>query len=225
LLLTGYGASSNLGHSLQYEFDWGDQTPSQGWGSLTQSHAYNVAGRYNLRARARCATHTNVESSWSGTLKSVTIISSNSGEWFINPANGHEYKLTSPLLTWEGAEAEANAAGGHLATIRNSSENQWMLENFDPDSINFWIGLYQPAGSSEPSGGWRWASGEPTGYTNWAFGEPSDSNGDEDHAEFKGARSSAPGKWNDAGSLLRQRGVVERSLDTAVNPESWLFYE
>ncbi len=31
-----------------------------------------------------------------------------------------------------------------------------------------WLGGYQPKGSTEPAGGWRWLSGETWDYSNWA---------------------------------------------------------
>ena len=70
------GSSSNLGHSIQYFFDWGDGSNS-GWlpvGTTSASHSWASAGTYLVKAQARCATHTSVVSGWSGTL-SVSISS------------------------------------------------------------------------------------------------------------------------------------------------------
>jgi subtilisin family serine protease len=70
-------AASNLSHSVEYQFDWkGDGTDLSPWGSATQSKAWASSGTYNVRARARCATHTAVVSPWSGTL-TVTIAQTN----------------------------------------------------------------------------------------------------------------------------------------------------
>ena len=58
---------------MAYQFDWkGDGTDLSGWGSSTQSKTWTVAGVYQVRARARCATDTGVVSGWSNIL-SVTI--------------------------------------------------------------------------------------------------------------------------------------------------------
>src|SRR4030042_5016555 len=44
------GPSSNLGHSVQYQFDWkGDGTELSAWGSGTQSKTWTAAGTYNVR--------------------------------------------------------------------------------------------------------------------------------------------------------------------------------
>ena len=64
------GSSSNLGHSVEYQFDWGDGTNS-GWlpvGTTSGSKSWTSAGTYFVRAQARCATHTSVVSGWSGAL-------------------------------------------------------------------------------------------------------------------------------------------------------------
>ena len=65
------GSSSNLGHTVEYQFDWGDGTQSS-WGSETQSHAFSSSGNKYVKARARCQTHTSIVSGWSGT-KSVAL--------------------------------------------------------------------------------------------------------------------------------------------------------
>ena len=68
---TASGAVSTAGHALQYQFDWGDDTTSE-WGPATQSKSWTVGGPYNIMARARCATHTDVVSEWTSGL-TVTI--------------------------------------------------------------------------------------------------------------------------------------------------------
>jgi YD repeat-containing protein len=61
------GSSSNLGHSVQYLFDWGDGTNS-GWlpvGQTSASKSWSLAGNYNVKTQARCSIHTFVFSAWS----------------------------------------------------------------------------------------------------------------------------------------------------------------
>jgi len=66
---TAGGSSSTLGHVVEYQFDWkGDGSDLSSWGSATQSKTWNAAGTYNVRARARCVTHTSAVSSWFGVL-------------------------------------------------------------------------------------------------------------------------------------------------------------
>jgi hypothetical protein len=67
------GATSNLGHSLEYQFDWkGDGTDLSLWGAANQQKVWTSAGTYSVRVRARCSIHTSVVSSWSSSLQ-VTI--------------------------------------------------------------------------------------------------------------------------------------------------------
>ena len=133
--------------------------------------------------------------------------------WQQNPVNGYWYRLSELTGTWSEVESEALATGGHLATIRSAEENEWILNTFDPASVNFWIGLRQQEGSPEPSGGWEWVSGEPLMFTNWGSGEPNDNNGNEDFCEFKGIRSSFPGRWNDQSGENVLPGLIEKSGD------------
>jgi len=71
LTYTTGGAASNLGHDLQYRFDWGDKRESE-WSSSTKaSHVWSVPGTYEVRAQARCASHTNVVSIWSAATEVV----------------------------------------------------------------------------------------------------------------------------------------------------------
>ncbi len=63
------GSSSSLGDPIQYQFDWkGDGTALSSWGSAAQSNTWTAGGTYQVRARARCATHTTLVSNWSNSL-------------------------------------------------------------------------------------------------------------------------------------------------------------
>jgi C1A family cysteine protease len=64
------GSSCNLGHSIQYRIDWGDGAVSA-WlavGQTSAQHAWSTSGLFGVRAQARCATETAIESAWSSTL-------------------------------------------------------------------------------------------------------------------------------------------------------------
>ncbi len=66
---TAGGSSSSQGDPVEYQFDWrGDGMDLSLWGSSTQTKAWPVAGAYAVKARARCAIHTDKVSSWSGSL-------------------------------------------------------------------------------------------------------------------------------------------------------------
>src|SRR5882672_5924712 len=87
-----------------------------------------------------------------------------------NAENNHVYFLLT-LSRWGPAEVEAVSLGGHLATINDTNENQFVFTNFSriagPNGI-LWIGLTD----ADVEGTFRWTSGEASTYRNWAGTEP-----------------------------------------------------
>ncbi len=133
-------------------------------------------------------------------------------DWVTNRTNGHRYTIVDGF-PWEEAETNAVALGGHLVTINDYEENQWVLTNVvqPATSLPVWIGLHQLPGSPEPAGGWVWSSGEIVTYTNWQQGEPNQYQGlQEDWAEMF-SMDTPRGCWNDVNlTMTRTRsGVVE----------------
>ena len=128
--------------------------------------------------------------------------------WIRNPLNGREYALTAPA-TWTDAEATAVGLGGHLATIRDADERDWIRREFGTGE-NLWIGLNDAA----VEGTFAWSSGEPVTFTDWCPGEP---NGgvpgrpDEDHVHLAAFPPTCIGGWNDAPNARLYRGIVERA--------------
>jgi len=143
-----------------------------------------------------------------------------------NPANGHIYHLLA-YSTWMAAESEAMTLGGHLTTINDAAENQWVYDTFIPlarahdpglqGSVQLWIGLTDAA----LEGTFTWASGEPVLFTNWDVYQPNSRGGIQDYVHMRGpvAESPAfqrPGFWNDFSDTARTEdprsgyfGVVE----------------
>jgi hypothetical protein len=129
-------------------------------------------------------------------------------------------------MDWEGAVALSEAAGGHLVTITSAEENGFVFDLVARDD-RFWqqfsvgtrlneavgphIGLYQPPGSREPAGGWRWVTNEPLTYTNWKPGNLDNYAGREhlatfyNNQPFKGvsAKTSPSPQWNDIHTSIR----------------------
>ncbi|TWT46101.1 Lectin C-type domain protein [Phycisphaerae bacterium RAS1] len=108
---------------------------------------------------------------------------------FQNPANGHWYYLTS-FGSWSHHEQLAIGRGGHLVSINDAAENEWVRSTFSPAGgfdRSFVIGINDAA----VEGTFEWSSGEPVTYTNWAAGEP---NG----GAFENYGQMVPnGTWND----------------------------
>jgi len=118
------GSTSNLGHSVQYSFDWGDGSYSP-WGSPTQSKTYSDPGPYIVKAQARCQTHTSVFSSWSSAKAisisepTVTIVDAwiKSGTWVDNDGDGYARALT---LEWD-----ATVSYGTMDVYANVRSDSW----------------------------------------------------------------------------------------------------
>jgi hypothetical protein len=128
--------------------------------------------------------------------------------WIDNPVNGHRYGVGLSATTWADGEALAVTQGGHLATIRNASEQAWIEANFA--SYNTGSGLWIGFNDVEVEGQWVWVSGEPVTYTNWAPGEPNNSSGNEHYGHLFAPTGPYPWRWNDhPGAIPNTRPLIE----------------
>ena len=57
------------------------------------------------------------------------VLANAAGQRRVNPSNGHVYYLLPPS-SWQEAEAAAQALGGHLASINDASEQDWVFSMF-----------------------------------------------------------------------------------------------
>ena len=89
-------------------------------------------------------------------------------EGVVNPANGHTYHLLSPS-NWTDAEARAVELGGHLVTINDQAEQEWLFDTFAKGhQFGLWTGL----SNRNRKGEFVWSSGQTSAYTNWGDGRP-----------------------------------------------------
>ena len=76
--------------------------------------------------------------------------------------NGHSYYRSTGSMTWTDAKIACENMGGHLATISNAAENNFLFNTWPSG----WIGYYQdrvPGYTySEPAGGFRWTESKVT---------------------------------------------------------------
>ena len=121
--------------------------------------------------------------------------------WQHNPATGHDYLFVEDGMSWADAEAYAVWLGGHLVTINDEAENDWLIATLGTE---YWIGLNDMA----VEGVWVWASGEPVTFTGWLPGEPNDYLGE----DFAMIWNKPPIGWNDVPGSWNQF-VVEASSD------------
>jgi hypothetical protein len=82
--------------------------------------------------------------------------------------NGHSYYRSIGTSTWTQAKVECENMGGHLVTISDAAENNFIFNQWPSG----WIGYYQDKSGafySEPNAGWRWTenyvtSGQEANY-------------------------------------------------------------
>ena len=105
---------------------------------------------------------------------------------------GHAYEYFPLTTTWEQAERFCEQRGGHLATIANADENEFVFNyanSFDRDYL--WLGA-----TNYQEDVWSWVSGESFSYANWDLNQPDNHL----HKEFylnMFVKQSNGGKWND----------------------------
>lgn len=131
----------------------------------------------------------------------------------VNPANGHRYALLE-RSTWLNAEQGAILQGGHLVTINDLAEQNWVFQTFGRyggQSRLLWIGLNDFA----KEGAYVWSSGQTASFRRWAPGEPNNAQAGEDFVAMYYPGHSSGGMWNDWGNVdsdpigLPFHGVVE----------------
>ncbi|MBD2520363.1 choice-of-anchor D domain-containing protein, partial [Nostoc sp. FACHB-973] len=118
--------------------------------------------------------------------------------------NNKLYFLTDNL-TWTQAETKAQQLGGHLVTINNAAEEQWLQQTFGT-SQQYWIGLTDKATLGQFP---QWANGESLSYTNWAPGEPGNGDGQQHGVVMNYTNSK---KWDDTAATLSHKGIIELDL-------------
>ena len=115
-------------------------------------------------------------------------------QWTVaSGGNGHWYTAIHNAVDWSNAKSLCKSVGGHLATITSQGEANFvstLLGNVN----KYWLGGFQPDGSTEPSSNWQWVTGEPWIYTNWRTAEPNNAGGNEKFLEIQYPPSSG---WND----------------------------
>jgi hypothetical protein len=120
--------------------------------------------------------------------------------WKKNPHNGHYYRRTMLDANWCAAEVEARQCGGHLATIRNAQELQWLQSRFGTYP-SVWIGLQNAKRELD----WKWISGERARFTSWDQG-PSAAGRDSCFALL----ATGAGKWQATNSPPQSYpGIIE----------------
>lgn len=134
------------------------------------------------------------------------------------PGTQHYYELVKSFSYWETAKVAAqqrtfSGVNGYLASINSVSENSFLVSSFAgamETQFQVWVGGYQPLGSPEPAGNWRWTSGETWSYSNWSGGQPNNGGGSENYLVLYLQPNlwGAVGTWGDASNSERSMWYV-----------------
>ena len=125
-------------------------------------------------------------------------------------------------ISWTEARNQALSLGGgyDLASINSQAENDLIFANLNNPSLwnvgtaygrgGPWIGLFQPAGSPEPAGGWQWVDGTSAlspNYNNWGVNQPDNRSvmgiQVEGYGQFFGN-----GRWNDQENFVSEPSLT-----------------
>ena len=126
-------------------------------------------------------------------------------DWHYNPTTRHIYGLTG-AMPWVDAEALAVRYGGHLVTINDQAEQDWLLAQF-PDPYE-WIGMNDRA----REGTWVWSSGTRVTFTAWQVTQPDDWKGFDPLGEDAAVLSfpdDQPAGWVSISGRWFGRGIIE----------------
>lgn len=130
---------------------------------------------------------------------------------------GHTYHYVvddgGSRITWTDAEAFAVSLGGHLVTIDDATENEFVRSFASPfvgaPHNGAWIGL----NDVDVEGQYTWIDGSTSSYRNWQPGEPNNLN-NQDY----GLIYTDNGKWDDDNQTISNQfaGAV---VEVAAIPE------
>ena len=114
--------------------------------------------------------------------------------WVESPVDDHWYRLTLENIGFWAAEDLAVAQGGHLVTIRDQAQNDWLFDTFSNNFFpqGMWIGLNDEAVEDV----FEWTSGEPVTFLNWAAGNPNGGSV-ENFVALCGPGTNEPRLWRD----------------------------
>jgi hypothetical protein len=126
--------------------------------------------------------------------------------------NGHDYTLLT-ADDWAPSEAYAISQGGHLVSIDDAAENNFILGTFRPNG-SIWLGL-ERVGAGNGLADFAWTNGSASTFRNWAGGEPNNAGGIENAVHMYGN-----GQWNDlAGNNNNYDGAKYGVMEVTAVPE------
>ncbi len=158
-------------------------------------------------------TNTTSESSQTTVLSTTTESKASRSDIpesaLVNPQNGHSYLVYPDSLNWVDAKVFCQSLGGHLVTISDEQEQEFVeqLAQTCSERTNFWLGGYYDRNREI----WKWVDGTPFTYTNWdswdnggiELSQPDNLTGNEWYIRFGKSDQTYEtwvehaGRWND----------------------------
>lgn len=158
-------------------------------------------------------TNTTSESSQTTVLSTTTESKASRSDIpesaLVNPQNGHSYLVYPDSLNWVDAKVFCQSLGGHLVTISDEQEQEFVeqLAQTCSERTNFWLGGYYDPDTDT----WKWVDGTPFTYTNWdswdnggiELSQPDNHTGNEWYIRFGKSDQTYEtwvehaGRWND----------------------------
>jgi uncharacterized repeat protein (TIGR02543 family) len=139
-------AVSNLGHAIQYQFDWGNGTTS-GWlavGITSASTSWAAAGTYSARVEARSATNTTVLSNPSSVL--LVYITGTPSETISVPGTPSGTTNGFTAVAYSYSTSGASSSVGHPLQYQfsfgNGDVTPWMSPGAAANEAWFTPGVY-----------------------------------------------------------------------------------
>ncbi len=221
----GYGGAvaSIISHSISHKLAWwgvGRGVGERRWGNLYDSCQLILYDTIDIHDSVLLKNYKLARTQWgdrqyllSKAERCGTIIDPVSFVRALFPTNvtfvqgDKTYFLLPMESSFDQAEQFARFYGGHLASIGDEAENEFLRTyreqyvtgaNFSQlyPSLTGWNsfqgGLTVGLSDRDVEGVFVWSSGEPLIYTNWAPGEPNNWNGQEDYVVMNG-------QWSDTG--------------------------
>ena len=108
------------------------------------------------------------------------------------PSYTEPYQIIEGSFTWHEAKTDAEARGGHLATITSEAEQQKIVvltNDTNNQNKHFWLG----ATDEQSEENWEWITGESWNYENWDSGGGAQGRGE----NVLSHHGPLNGKWND----------------------------
>ena len=118
------GAANSLGHTLEYQFDWGDGQKS-GWSvSKSASHSWSSSGAYSIKVTARCQTHTSEKS----TSDALTVSVQPPTPTLVAP-NNNSHQICNITFRWNSI----SGATKYKLWVKIPGSSSWV-------SVGIWVG-------------------------------------------------------------------------------------